>query len=374
MRRGNILPIALMAFAIVAFLFVLDYAVNGYTFPWSTNMPQTANINAVPVSSTNTTSPYPTSTQLFTSADLNIQFYYNTAGPEATGVKQIDDTVYVYPSIYKSPKDGQFVKVFTKDASDTLSQAITKRFLSGIATKDCFVAPLSEGDIGPTQSAAIIDWPTSLIDDNHPFGENSKCPKEYQKTSGARYFLTDSRDPTKLLFFSIGQYAITVDNVHTWQSTLTFVSPAADKTYTNNSSGLTFQYPDERITREYQNPFEVRIIDANDPDRDTPRLTGVVHGPGDIGISQLTKYYADPKQYLITTFTLRAEITTTKVANETAYRVTYAQPFGISEDDLTLYVFNHNNTTWVARLDLTGIAGSADEDFEATVKSISFTH
>lgn len=196
--------------------------------------------------STNTSPVYPETVKLFSSTNLGIQFYYNTAQPEETAVKQIGDTVYVYPSTYADPKNGQFVQVFTKDASDTLAQAITKRFLSGISTKDCFITPLALGDVNltSTQSAAIIDWPSSLIDDNNPFGDNSKCPKAYQKTNGQRYFLTDSQAPTKLLFFSIGQYAITVDNVHTWQSTLRFISPTADwKTYTNTTVGYQIQYP-----------------------------------------------------------------------------------------------------------------------------------
>lgn len=150
-------------------------------------------------------------------------------------------------------------------------------------------------------------------------------------------------------------------------------SSASLKTFSNSDNGLTFQYPASRIVREYTNNFEVRVMDASDPERDQSRATGAVAGPGDIGIARLSKFYSDPKQYLISTFTLRAEITTTTVAGETAYRVTYAQPFGVSEDDLIIYAFNHNGSTWYARLDLTGIAGSADEDFEAIVKSIAFT-
>lgn len=37
MRKGNVLPIALMAFALVGFLFVLEYSINDYRLPWSTN-------------------------------------------------------------------------------------------------------------------------------------------------------------------------------------------------------------------------------------------------------------------------------------------------------------------------------------------------
>ncbi len=45
MRRANVLPIAVMAFALVAFLFVLDYSMNSTgKWPWSVNAKKTANI------------------------------------------------------------------------------------------------------------------------------------------------------------------------------------------------------------------------------------------------------------------------------------------------------------------------------------------
>ncbi len=44
-REGNIFPIALMAFALVGFLFVLDYSISGGKWPWSPDTP-TKNSNA----------------------------------------------------------------------------------------------------------------------------------------------------------------------------------------------------------------------------------------------------------------------------------------------------------------------------------------
>jgi hypothetical protein len=283
MRKGNVLPIALMALAIVGFLVMVDYSISGGKWPWSadkknkvtptttntavnvntdtntttnvnesTNTNTATNVNTSINTNTTTTEVLPTNVKHFTSSKLGITFtYLTTAKDYKATVQEIGDKVYINTNVSTTNPitSGQWVQVFSKDPADTITQAITKRFLSDISTQDCFVTVQSRTNISQTQSAAIIDWPATLIDDDNPFGDNSKCPKEYQKTNGERYFLTDSQDPTKLLFFSIGQYAIQGwnDNYETtWQQTLrmTAFDPTADwKTYTNTELGYALKYP-----------------------------------------------------------------------------------------------------------------------------------
>lgn len=265
-KRGNILPIALIAFAIVGFLLMVDYSVSGGKWPWSvdntnkvtqsttntaanvnadSNTNTIMNVNVSTNTNTNTPEILPTGVKRYTSTKLGVTFTYLV--DEGGTIQEIGDRIYVGGS-KNNPTDGQSVQVFLKDKSDTLAQAITKRFLSGLSVKDCFITSLSIDGITETQSAAIIDWP--LTDpDNHPFGDNSKCPKNYQKTNGFRYFWMDSAHPDTLLFFSIGQYAINGLNDNyktTWQQTLrvTEANPTADwKTYTNDELGIQFKYP-----------------------------------------------------------------------------------------------------------------------------------
>ncbi len=213
--------------------------------------PATANTNSSTNQNTNTAPEVlPENVKRFTSDKLGITFtYLTTAKDYKATVQEVNDKVFINLNVSATNPitNGQWVQVFSKDPSDTLVQAITKRFLSGISVQDCFVTVQSRTNISSTQSAAIIDWPATLIDENNPFGDNSKCPKEYQKTNGERYFLVDSQDSTKLLFFSIGQYAIMGlnDNSTTWQQTLrmTKTDPTAGwKTYTNTALGFTVKY------------------------------------------------------------------------------------------------------------------------------------
>lgn len=62
MRRENILPIAIMAFALVAFLFVLDYSIGGGKWPWSVNATSKNTNTEVVVKNSNIVSDHQTFT------------------------------------------------------------------------------------------------------------------------------------------------------------------------------------------------------------------------------------------------------------------------------------------------------------------------
>jgi len=72
----------------------------------------------------------------FTSNKMGVAFYYaNKAPADSTGsvkVLESGSTVYVYISSGK-PENGQFIERFDKSPTDTLAQAISKKFLAGIS-------------------------------------------------------------------------------------------------------------------------------------------------------------------------------------------------------------------------------------------------
>lgn len=171
-----------------------------------------------------------TDVQSYTSQKLGISFNYFTgvdkSGDNQTGVKVLEegDKIYVYLP-YDKPEQGQSVEVFAKDPKDTLSEAITKKFLGGISPKDCFVEAVHGAiSVLPASSslvAAIINYPPPSSPDA-PFWQNSdKCPAGYSATNGISYFLMDKNHPDRFMYLNIGQYAILGDgNGDTWQQTI----------------------------------------------------------------------------------------------------------------------------------------------------------
>lgn len=63
LRRGNILPIALIAFAIVGFIFMIDYSISGGRWPWSTEKPKMDSKEVI--SNTNSTANRNTNTATY---------------------------------------------------------------------------------------------------------------------------------------------------------------------------------------------------------------------------------------------------------------------------------------------------------------------
>jgi hypothetical protein len=161
----------------------------------------------------------------FTSDKLGIAFYWanKTPADQSATVKtsEIGNKVYVYLSNGK-PEDGQSIERFDKSPTDTLSQAITKRFLAGIPTSDCFVK-IDPKKPKPTVTKATISYPIPANADQPNFTYGEKCPDGYSESNGMAYFFEDSTYPDRFYYVSIGQYGIPAQNSKPdsmWQDTI----------------------------------------------------------------------------------------------------------------------------------------------------------
>jgi hypothetical protein len=190
-------------------------------------------------SSTSITSPndiqpslHPT---VYTSRRLGVSFsYLDDLPPRHVNVEELGNRVYLYTDGDK-PESGKYVEVLSKDPKDSLERSLQKRYLTSQSGKNCKVtgAPLAQDYFPPTMpyltatiwasNARAGDVPFGTGDD--PFGsaaEQLKCLHIDRPAGGVIYFLVDSKHPTKLLLFVLGQ-----DNFpskdRTWDATIQFI-------------------------------------------------------------------------------------------------------------------------------------------------------
>lgn len=198
-----------------------------YQPPVSSGTPSASGTNAPPsvVPTKKQLSPNPDG-NTFTSDTLGIAFYYGkTMGYDKnTTIKLLDGKTKVY--LYESsmqPTTGQSIERFDKSPTDTLAQAITKKFLTGIPTTDCFVK-IDPKKPSPTITLATISYPIPENADQPNFTYGGKCPEGYSESNGVAYFLEDSAYPDRFYYVSIGQYGIPAYNSKPdsmWQDTIT---------------------------------------------------------------------------------------------------------------------------------------------------------
>ncbi len=165
----------------------------------------------------------------YTSKNLGISFtYQRTNGNEEMFVKEEGNKICIYA--YKDRIcEGQFVEVFDKPATESLEEAIKKRFLSNKSANDCSVEPyvINDSTYPESYKTAEISFP---FDWNSGDGmdlywkKSEECSPNYAKTNGMRYFLEDTKHPTKFLFFSIGQYGINAEDDKLWQDTVKIIT------------------------------------------------------------------------------------------------------------------------------------------------------
>src|SRR3989344_1064617 len=118
---------------------------------------------------------------------------------------------------------GQYVQVFQKSITDSLKNAIKKQFLTNYSLNDCFILsqnPYSGFSYPASYKTAIISFPKSSDPNALPWANAEKCPPSYTATNGLAYFLEDILHPSKMLFFSIGQYSIESDDNKSWEQTV----------------------------------------------------------------------------------------------------------------------------------------------------------
>lgn len=166
----------------------------------------------------------------YSSTKLGVAFYLadtveNTPGEQvAVKTKEVGNKTYIYMvDNYTKPEDGQSIEMFAKDPQDTLAQAITKKFLSGISPTDCFVRPGTVSAKAASQlERATIGYP--IPEGADPFESGQQCPANYKESNGSAYFLYDKNYPDRFYYLSIGQYSIpphndTADSTG-WQETI----------------------------------------------------------------------------------------------------------------------------------------------------------
>jgi hypothetical protein len=165
--------------------------------------------------------------KIFTSTALGISFNYLPIQDNTKiTVKEMKDKVCItYDSNDADCSKGQWVQTFNKNANDSLSEAIKKQFLSSYSPNDCFVSTDSldnnKNSYPETYETAVISFPKT-DDADGPWWKNAeKCPAHYTTTNGIAFFLEDKTHPDKLLFFNIGQYAITsAESGKSWYQTV----------------------------------------------------------------------------------------------------------------------------------------------------------
>lgn len=163
----------------------------------------------------------------FSSTKLGISFRYgklaDTTQPSSKiNIQETGTKVFVYEGTAK-PETGQYVEVFTKNPSDSLTEAIKKQLLAGISETDCFVKILTDPKLPVDFSKATISYPVPTGSQDPAFTFGEKCPQNYRESNGISYFLADKNHPDKFVFLSIGQYAIPAQTGSTslnWQDTI----------------------------------------------------------------------------------------------------------------------------------------------------------
>lgn len=165
----------------------------------------------------------------FTSNKLGLTFSYlesNNSGFQTITVKEAGNKICVtYDVNDANCSKGQYVEVFQKSPADTIEQAITKRFLANYSSNECYALKdnrYSNLNYPASYETAVISFPKPTNTDGPWWEIGSKCPQTYTESNGMAYFLEDKNHPDKLLFFSIGQYAIDAGNNKTWNQTLQF--------------------------------------------------------------------------------------------------------------------------------------------------------
>ena len=162
----------------------------------------------------------------FTSPDLGISFDYVDTVSQPIHVQQVGDKVYLNTR-QDEPPLGKYVEVFSKNPSDSLTEAVRKQFLQGYSLQNCPILPanLDKRTLNPNYQYVQIALPPF-----NTYQDRQKCPPvyTYNRQSGVVYYMMDTNHPGKFVFFEIGQDNFlgkpTTDNgvTITWDETFRF--------------------------------------------------------------------------------------------------------------------------------------------------------
>jgi hypothetical protein len=142
------------------------------------------------------------------------------------GVTISGDKLYIGPTQYK-PESGQSLEVFSKKNTDSLSEAIQKKFLINLSPDECFVKMHAPDAKMPTGfELATIAYPVPTNAPLPAFAYGEKCPEMYKESNGIAYFMMDPNHPEIFIYISIGQQigpsASTGVNSSQWFKTIRF--------------------------------------------------------------------------------------------------------------------------------------------------------
>jgi len=167
-------------------------------------------------------------TKLFYSPKLGVGFTYIDNGnpSEILSIREAGKDIYFdYPGRTNTyPK----LEVFTKDPKDTLDQAVTKEFLAGADSEDCFITT-DKYTTAYTTVKINYTIPENLGDNIPFFDYNTKCPEKarpYAKTNGAQFFFMQPEKPSQYGFVRIGQDIGPLSgfsDIRNWSETVRFL-------------------------------------------------------------------------------------------------------------------------------------------------------
>lgn len=170
----------------------------------TTNTSPTFSATTVPVS-TVPTGVVTASNGIQTYAGRGISFQVvQTFSGSAVIVKDFGNRTYVYTGSFS--QYNPFVEVFSKNRTDSITQAITKSVLSNYQNIDCPIT-IQKALLNQPQSdqTAWITYASNNKREDGSAKDPSKCPADYTRTNGGlMYFMVDTTHPDKLIFFAIG--------------------------------------------------------------------------------------------------------------------------------------------------------------------------
>jgi hypothetical protein len=159
-------------------------------------------------------------TKLFYSPKLGVGFTYSLLEGFSSDIYEVpvleegNGVVIGYPEKKGTPPSGRkSLEVFNKDPKDTLEQAITKEFLSGVDAKKCFTQKYENEYLSkknPQYKYAEIFYAPTQVEEGINNGIEN-CPEKihyYVRTNATLFFLEDTRVPSKYVFVVIGQESI----------------------------------------------------------------------------------------------------------------------------------------------------------------------
>lgn len=255
MRRANVLPIAVMAFALVGFLFVLDYSISGGKWPWSSESERT---NTKSVSNINVTVNTNSETNINTASNTN------TATNVTADLKTYTSDKYGFSFNYPKAWDKQTVgcgALPCKESSGFTPNGLLQAFKAKYGNDSFWLTTLGvdTSDLNPKSwFDKNISPPTPVETNQTPINSN---PAYFAK------IVTDSYTDREyvishsgiIVHFQMREISIhyspqgVIDDKQTYSQYVSefdaivhslIFSPIADwKTYANTQLGFSFSYP-----------------------------------------------------------------------------------------------------------------------------------